>query len=63
MSTFEIIAAVFLGIVVFGLNVVLMYGSFVARQERHWIPAIVFLVTGFVLMVAFWVTIINRVFG
>lgn len=63
MSVFEIIAAAFLGITVFALDVAFMYATFTFWQERQRFASIVFCMTAVGLTVAYMVTVINKVFG
>ena len=63
MSTFEIVIAVFLGIMTFALNVGLMYGALVFWQEWRRGVSVVFFLTSVGMTVAYMVTLLNRVFG
>lgn len=62
MSVFEIIAAAFLGITLFVLDVAMMYGMFVCWQEKKRIAAVVFFLIGASLTTAYMVTVINMVY-
>ena len=63
MSVFEIIAAAFLGITVFALDVAFMYATFVFWHDRNRVASVVFFLIGASLTATYMVTIINRVFG